>query len=132
MQRAVTDAAVGREIERASQRVDERHPAGNGHRSIFTKHDVERLAHRVFLREIGRAMFEAGGDGRSDVGMREIRGDERVQLRDERGGLFGREIETKHLDRHEPIAIGAGRLVRTKHRTQRARTNLMENPERPE
>ncbi len=77
-------------------------------------------------------MFEARADRRGDVGMREIRGDERVQFRDERGGLFGREIETKHLDRHEPIAIGASRLVRTKHRTQRARTNLMENPERPE
>ena len=132
MQRAVTDAAVRREIERAGQRFDERHPAGDRHRSVFTEHHIERLAHRVFLREIGRAMFEAGGDGRGDMRMREIGGDERVQLRDERRGLFGREIETKHLDRDEPIAIGAGRLVSTKHRTQRARTNLMENPERPE
>ena len=39
------------------------------------------------------------------------------------------EVETKDLDRDEPIASG---LVGAEDRTQRARTNLMENPERPE
>jgi bacillithiol biosynthesis cysteine-adding enzyme BshC len=43
--------------------------------------------------------------------------------------LFGSEVETKDLDRYEPIASG---LVRTEDRPQRARTNLMENPEWPE
>ena len=47
----------------------------------------------------------------------------------ERRGLLGCEIETKDFYRDEPIAAG---LVRTKHRPQRARTNLMENPEGPE
>ena len=56
----------------------------------------------------------------------------RVQLVNERVRLFRREIETKHFDCNEPIASLACRLVRAKHRAQRARTNLMENPERPE
>ncbi len=41
----------------------------------------------------------------------------------------GVEIEAEHFDRDEPVAAG---LVRAKHGTERARTNLMENPERPE
>jgi hypothetical protein len=64
--------------------------------------------------------------------MRDIGCNQRVQLFDERAGLLGCEIETKHFDRDEPIAMGASRLVCAKHRAQRARTNLMENPERPE
>jgi bacillithiol biosynthesis cysteine-adding enzyme BshC len=61
--------------------------------------------------------------------MIDVRGDERVELRHERGGLFRREVETKNFDRYEPIA---SRLVCAEDRTQRARTNLMENPEWPE
>ena len=58
--------------------------------------------------------------------------DQRVELGDERGRLFRREIEAKDFDGDEPIAMLARLLVRAKDRTQRARTNLMENPERPE
>lgn len=59
----------------------------------------------------------------------DVGGDERVQMTDERGGLLGREIETEDFDRDESIAAG---LVRAKDGTERARTNLMENPVGPE
>jgi bacillithiol biosynthesis cysteine-adding enzyme BshC len=69
--------------------------------------------------------------------MIDIRRHERIELIDERSRLLWREVEAKNFYRDEPIApgiVGAGdcRLVRAKDRTQRARTNLMENPEWPE
>ena len=39
--------------------------------------------------------------------MIDIRGDERLELVNERGGLFGSEVETKDFDCNEPIAIVA-------------------------
>ena len=61
--------------------------------------------------------------------------DQRLERGNQRGRLFRGEIETKDLDCDEPVATfvsGVSGLVRTEDRTQRARTNLMENPERPE
>ena len=98
----------------------------------LAQHDVERIAHRILLRQVHGAAFQTRGDRRGDVRMTDVRGDERVELGDERGRLFGGEIETKHFDGDEPIASPIGRLVRAEDRTQRARTNLMENPEGPE
>ena len=103
--------------------------SSNRHRPALAQHDVERIADRVLLREIRGAVVEPRRNRRGDVRMADVRGDERVELGDERRRLFGSEVETKDLDRDEPIASG---LVRTEDRTQRARTNLMENPEWPE
>jgi bacillithiol biosynthesis cysteine-adding enzyme BshC len=61
--------------------------------------------------------------------MMDMCGDERLELSHERCGLFGSQIETKDFDRYEPIGSG---LVCAEDRTQRARTNLMENPVWPE
>lgn len=77
-------------------------------------------------------MLEPGGDRRGDVLMIDVRGDKRVELRHERGGLLRGEVEAKDFDRYEPIATLTSGLVCAEDRTQRARTNLMENPERPE
>lgn len=77
-------------------------------------------------------MLETGRDGRGDVRMIDAGGDERLELDDERLGLFRRQVETKNFDCDEPIATIVSGLVCAEDRTQRARTNLMENPERPE
>ena len=95
---------VGGVIDGAGQRLDERHHVVHRHRPALAQHDVERIADGVLLREIRGAMLEPGGDRRGNVRMIDVRGDERVELGDERGGLFGREIETKDFDRDEPIA----------------------------
>ena len=119
-------------VDGAGQRLDERHDLVHRHRPALAEHHVERIADGILLREIWRAMFEAGRDRHGDIRMGDVGRDERVELFDELVGLFGREVETKNLDGNEPIGIRAGRLVRAKHRAQRARTNLMENPEQPE
>ena len=64
--------------------------------------------------------------------MIDIGGDERLELGRERCSLFGSQVETKDFDRYEPIAPIISGLVCAEDRSQRARTNLMENPERPE
>ena len=64
--------------------------------------------------------------------MIDIRGDELPEAGHERRRLFGSQVETKDFDCYEPIASIIRGLIRTEDRTQRARTNLMENPERPE
>ncbi len=46
-----------------------------------------------------------------------------------RGGLLRCEIAPEHFHGDEAVAGG---FVGTKHRTERARADLMENPERPE
>jgi hypothetical protein len=52
-----------------------------------------------------------------------------LQRRDEAMDAVGWEIETKELDGDETIALG---IEAPKHRTQRARTDLMKNSKRTE
>ena len=83
----------------------------------------------MFVRKVCGAFLQAGRNRCCDVRMIDPGRDERVKMIDERRGLFGGQIEPKHLYGDEPIG---SRLVRAEHRPQSARTNLMENPERPE
>jgi bacillithiol synthase len=129
------DAALGCVIDGGRERLHERRDVATRHHSALAKDDIERVANGVLLCEVGGAVIESGGDRGSDVRMIDVRVDQHLQLLDEIGGLFGREVETKDLDCDEPIATfvsGISRLVRPKDRTQRTRTNLMENPEWPE
>jgi bacillithiol biosynthesis cysteine-adding enzyme BshC len=64
--------------------------------------------------------------------MPDIRRDKRLELGHKGYGLFWGEVEAKDLDRDEPVASIVSRFVRAEDGTQRARTNLMENPERSE
>ena len=50
------------------------------HRPTLAQHHVERIADGVFLREIRGAVLEPGRDRRGDVGMIDVRADERVEL----------------------------------------------------
>ena len=129
MQQSVVHTSLCGAIDGARERPDERRDIAHRHRPALAQNDVERIADGVLLREIRRAVLEAGGDRRSNTRMTDVRGDQRLELGNERRGLFGGEVETKDFDRYEPIASG---LVSAEDRTQRARTNLMENPEWPE
>ena len=128
-------AAIGCMVDGRGERVDEPGHVLHGHRPALAQHDVERVPDGVFLREIRDAVIETRGYRRSDIRVIDICVDQRFERRDQRGRLFRGEIETKDLDCDEPVATfisGVSGLVRTEDRTQRARTNLMENPERPE
>ena len=119
----------------AGERFDERHDLAN--REPARARAAQRRANR--RRRIPargtRSVLESGRNRRGNVRMIDIRRRRASsRLGHERRGLFGSQVETKDFDCDEPIArslIIRG-LVRTEDRTQRARTNLMENPERPE
>jgi bacillithiol biosynthesis cysteine-adding enzyme BshC len=125
----MADAAIGGMVDGGRKRLDERGHVGNRHLSTLAQHNVERITDRVLLREVRSAEVEIRRDRRGDVGMVDVGRNERPKLGHQRRRLFGSEVETKDLDCDEPIASG---LVRAEDRTQRARTNLMENPEWPE
>jgi bacillithiol synthase len=129
MQQPVMHAAIGRVIDGGRERLHERGYVAHRHRPTFAQYYVNRIADGILVRKVRGAVLEARGDRSGDVRMIDICGDERIELVDERSGLFRCEVETKNFDRDEPIA---SRLVCAEDRTQRTRTNLMENPERPE
>ncbi len=61
--------------------------------------------------------------------MREIGGDQPLELGDEPVHLFRRKVELEDLDGDEPLAL---RVERAKDRPQRPRPNLMKNSKRSE
>ena len=125
-------AALGGVIDCAAECGGQRDYARNRQRPPIAQDDVERITDRVLLGEIRSAMLEACSNGSGNVRMSEVCRDERFELGDERRALFGGEFETENLDGDEAVSTIVRRLVRAEDRTQRARTNLMENPERPE
>jgi hypothetical protein len=54
--------------------------------------------------------------------MRQLGADEAIEIRDELMHQLRRQIDREQFDRDRTIALG---IVRTKHRTQRAGANLM-------
>ncbi len=128
----MVDAASRGEVDGGRQRRHELHHIVDRHCTALAEDDVERVAHGVLLREERGAVVEPSRNRRCNVRVIDPGCDDRVQLDDERGSLFGGEVETKNLYRNEPLATAIARLVCAKHRTQRARTNLMENSEGPE
>jgi bacillithiol biosynthesis cysteine-adding enzyme BshC len=119
-------------VDGAGEGFDERHDIPNRQQPALAQDHIERVSHRVFLGQVGGAAFDTRRDRRGYAGMTDVGRDERFEAIDERFGLIGREVGTKDLYGNEPLASVIGGLVGAKHRAQRARTNLMENPERPE
>jgi hypothetical protein len=72
---------------------------------------------------------EAGRQRRRNAGMREIGGDQLLELGDELVRFLRRQVEPEQFDRNETILFG---LICAEHRAQRARTDLMEYTKRPE
>ena len=129
MQHAVVHLSGSREVERRGQL--RRHPqrVGGKEGTLVAEHDVERVGGHVFLREIGHHAVGAGRDRRGHDGMGQLSRDETLELGDQLVQPFRRQIEPQHLDGDQPGPIG---IERTKDRTERPRTDLMQDPERAE
>ena len=72
---------------------------------------------------------DPGGNRRGDARVRQVRGDQLLELGDELMDAFRREIEAEDLDRDDAIRL---RMDRTVDGTKGASANLMENAERSE
>jgi len=72
---------------------------------------------------------QSGSDGccKSHIGRQPH--DQLLERTHKGSGLLSGDIETKHFDGNQAIAIGR---VRAKNRTERSCADLMENPKRPE
>jgi hypothetical protein len=90
---------------------------------VFAQHDVERVRGDEIKREIRRGAGQAGGDGRRDGWVREIGGDELLELRDELMRALGRHVQTKKFHGNEAILVG---FVRAKYGSERSGSNLMQ------
>ena len=58
--------------------------------------------------------------------VRQVGGDQPLELGDEPMHALGRQIQTEQLDRDQPVVLG---IVRAKHGSQCAGANLMKNTE---
>ena len=92
--------------------------------TVIAHHDVERVGGDEVLGEIGGVAGDAGRQRRGDAGVRQLGGDQPLELGDELMHALGRQIESEQLDGDETIVLG---FIGAKHRTQRARADLMKN-----
>ena len=84
---------------------------------------------RELLDQVRGDAADAGGDRRGDAGVREVRGDQLLELGNELMDALGRKVELKDLDRDDTIGL---RMPGAVDRTERPGANLMENTERSE
>jgi len=120
------DMRHGGEIEGAGNLRGD--PQGVGHRRgpVQAQGNVERLGFDEFFDEVRRVAEDAGRERPRDRGMRQLGADETVEIRDELVHELRREIDREQFDRDRTIVLG---IVATKHGTQRAGANLMNDAE---
>ena len=129
MQRAVADVHNRCEVERGRELCGHAEHVHRRRRAVFSDREVERLGGHVILREERRHAGDAGRQRQRQRGMRELGRDQPLERRDELMNFFRRQVEGEELDRNEPLAL---RVIRTEHRPQRPRTDLMKNTKRSE
>ena len=119
-----------REVERTGSKLG-RHPQGvDGRRcAVLPDHQIDRIGGDKFLDEIGGGAVHSGGDRRRERRVRQIGGDEALELGDELLHALRREVQGEQLDGHGPVAHG---VVRPEYGAKSAGTNLMENTKRSE
>ena len=86
--------------------------------------DVDRVGGDKIVREVRRGVDDPGGDGRGDRRVRQIGGDQLLELGDQAVRSLRRKVQPEPFDRNELLLL---RIVRAKHGTERARADLMEN-----
>ena len=118
-----TTLAVRGEVERPAELHGHTQRVGRWHRTVLAHDDVERVGRDEVEREIRGGAGDAGGDGRSNSRVREIGGDQLLELRDELMNALGRHVQTKKFHRNESILVG---IVRAKDGSQRSSSDLME------
>jgi hypothetical protein len=93
-------------------------------------HDrVERFSGDEILRQVGRDPAHASRNRRRDGRMRDVGRNQRFELGHELMDTLRRQIQLEELDGDEATLL---RLVRTKHRPQRACADLMKYTKRAE
>ena len=129
VEHAVLNAASGGMVDRGGQRLDQSNRVLDRIPAAVAQNDIERLTKDVFLRQVHGTGIDPCRDWRRDMWVIDVGADKRFEMLYESSRLLGCQFEAKYFDRDQAIVPA---FVRAKHRAERARTNLMENLERPE
>ena len=129
MQGAVRHVHRCREIESGAKLTGDTQRIVGRRRAMIAHDEVEGVGGDEILCEIGGGARDSGGNRRGDAGMRQVRGDELLELGDKAVRLLGRHVQPEPLHRNETILI---RLVRAKDGTKRSCSDLMQNAKRTE
>jgi hypothetical protein len=93
---------------------------------VFADDDVEAVGGDEVLCEIRLDAGHSRSHRRGNGGMRQVFGDQTLELGDQLMNAFGRQIEPEQLDRDELVLL---RIVSSKDRAERACPDLMKNAE---
>jgi hypothetical protein len=95
-------------------------------RRAASEREVQRFGDDVVLGQISVHTLDASAHRRYHGRVRHPGGDQPLEFCDELMDPFGRKIEPEQFDGYETIVV---RIERSKHGSQCAGANLMENPE---
>ena len=126
---AVADPRGSGKIDRTGKLRQKWQRQIEGRRRVVPHRHVERFGGDIFLGAVGDRPFNTRGDRFDDRRVEEAGIGRARQLVSKRLRLLGGHIEPEHLDRDQTIAR---RFVGAKDGTERANTNLMQDPERSE
>jgi hypothetical protein len=129
MKRTVSDVHRGREVKRSGHLRRHARGFGGARRAMSLDEDINRLGDDEVLGEKGGDAGDARREGRGNGRMREVGGNQRLQLAHEPVHALVWEIELEELDGNQLVLI---RIVGTKNRTQCACSDLMKNAKRTE
>ncbi len=101
----MADVGHGGEVDRGGQLRRDTQCVGGGRRPVFPDDKVHRFGCDVVLREKRRHAGDAGRQRRSHRRMRQLRGDESFESRDELMNFFRREIEVEELHRDQALTL---------------------------
>ena len=96
-------------------------------RAPFTGHDIEGIPQHEVLSEIRRRIDESSRQRRCQSRMRDLGGDQRLELSNDSVSSIGREIQAKELQGDKAVVFG---VVRSENRSERSGSDWMQHAER--
>src|SRR5262249_13985724 len=105
------------------------HDIRRGRQLLVADDNVERVGRDEVHCQIGPDLDNTGGDRRGNSGVRQIGGNQSLQLHDEVVRAFGRNVDAEILDGYETIFF---RLIRTKDGAKSTCADLVKHAKRSE
>jgi hypothetical protein len=107
----VLDVEIGGKVQRRGQLRRDAKRVRRGRGARLAQGNVERIGRHIFLSQIRSILVHAGGDGRGNRRMRQVDGDQLLEIGDEPMDALGWQIKREQLDGNEAIAIRIERAV---------------------
>src|SRR6185436_65358 len=119
----------GGQIQRAGQLRGYANGISRRRGLLIADDHVERIGGHEVHRQVRRHIGDAGRERRGNPGVRQVGGDQSLELGDQLVSALGRKIDTKNFDGNEPILF---RLVGAKDRAKSTGADLVKHAKRSE